>query len=395
MNVTQQGVITLLRSAITGEKLPLPEGFDLEAADALIQKQGLLPLAYQGAYHCGINPKSERMLAYQQKYFREMLRSSRQLQKAEQLFAAFEENGIDYLPLKGCVLKKLYPQPELRPMGDADILIRMEQYEQIRPIMIRLGFTEDVKSDYDIHWISKELLAEIHFRLFGPSQEDLCRYFEDGWKVAVSSNGSRYVFSTEDTFVYVFCHMAKHFRFMGIGARQLVDLYVYRRAFPGMDEARIEAVMEQIHMLPFYWNVRRMLDVWFEGKPWDPVSEFITEYIFSGGSFGSDEKKLYTEEMLRTKGGEKVANSKARSLLFALFPGLSHMQLSYNILFRYPWLCPVFWVIRWVDILLHRRGNLRRKLNIIGGISDEGIRTHKQALEYMGLGYYATGVEKT
>ena len=31
MNTMQQCVITLLRSAITGEKLPLTEGFDLEA----------------------------------------------------------------------------------------------------------------------------------------------------------------------------------------------------------------------------------------------------------------------------------------------------------------------------------------------------------------------------
>ena len=38
MNTMQQGVITLLRSAITGEKLPLPGGFDLEAVYPELKK---------------------------------------------------------------------------------------------------------------------------------------------------------------------------------------------------------------------------------------------------------------------------------------------------------------------------------------------------------------------
>lgn len=39
---------------------------------------------------------------------------------------AFDAGGIDYMPLKGSILKDLYPRHEMRMMGDADILIRME-----------------------------------------------------------------------------------------------------------------------------------------------------------------------------------------------------------------------------------------------------------------------------
>ena len=46
------------------------------------------------------------------------------------------------MPLKGCNMKALYPSPELRVMGDADILIRVEQYDRIRPIIQSLGFEE-------------------------------------------------------------------------------------------------------------------------------------------------------------------------------------------------------------------------------------------------------------
>ena len=55
MNVTYQGILVLLRSAITGEKLTLPEGFDLAAAYGVIRRHQLVPLAYEGAVNCGIH----------------------------------------------------------------------------------------------------------------------------------------------------------------------------------------------------------------------------------------------------------------------------------------------------------------------------------------------------
>lgn len=53
---------------------------------------------------------------------------------SEEVFAAFDKNGIAYMPLKGILLKKLYPCPEMRVMGDLDILIKTEQYTKIKSI---------------------------------------------------------------------------------------------------------------------------------------------------------------------------------------------------------------------------------------------------------------------
>lgn len=387
MNTLQQGIITLIKSALTGQKLALPAEFSLETADKPVRSQGLLPLVYQGAYLCGIDGKSEIMQRYQKQYFRVLLRSEQQMRAAEGVFRAFDENGIDYLPLKGCVLKNLYPHPEMRVMGDADILIRKEQQDRIKAVMEQLGFREEAISSYDTHWVNESLLAELHHSLFADDQEDLCRYFGDCWSIAVKGAGNRYTFTEEDTFVYIFAHMTKHFRFGGIGARQIVDLFVYRQAHPQMDEARIEQIMEQIHLLDFYRNIRKLLSVWFEDAPEDPVSDFITAYIFSGGNWGTAENLLYAQELLRAKQAGRIGHSRFRSVLRAIFPKLDHMQHSYNILYRHPWLCPIFWVVRWGDILLHRRQNIRKKGKIVLSISDEGITEHQKALNYMGLDY--------
>lgn len=387
MKVMHQGLVMLLRSAITGEKLQLPDGFTLEEADQLIRSQSLLTLAYRGAYQCGISPKTELMQRYKQLYFQQMMRSEQQMRALERIFAAFEANGIDYLPLKGSKLKNLYPQPELRIMGDADILIRLEQYEKIKPVMVELGFEEVHESSYDLCWNTNALYVELHKRLFGPNQEDLCRYFGIGWERAAWTEGCRWAMRPEDEYAYIFSHMAKHFRFCGIGARQIVDLYVYRKAYPEMDEVLVEGIMDKLGLLAFYRNIRRTLAVWFLGEDSDPVTDCITEFVFSSGTFGTTENKLYAEELLKANRSGKIQNAKVKSFWQTLFLPLPDMQLSYNVLYKYPILLPVFWIIRWFDVLIHRRKNIGKKLRIIRDMNDEKVQAHQSMMAFMGLTY--------
>ena len=387
MNIQYQGLFVLIKSALTGQKLPLLEGFVPEEADELIRSQSLVPLIYRGAFNCGVSPKSAQMQKYQMQYFQHLIQSDKQMRAVERICGAFDENNIDYMPLKGCNMKKLYPRPEMRSMGDADILIRDEQYGKIRPIMRQLGYEEVKESPYDYCWNTPELYAELHKRLFAPSQAELYRWFGDGWSKAHQAQGSRYEMSREDEYVYVFTHMAKHFRFTGIGVRHLVDLYVYRRAYPDLNEAIIEEAMTGLRLLDFYRNIRRTLDAWFEGGPSDTVTELITQRVFTSGSFGTMANKLYAEELLKDNKKDEVKGSKFKTLLAALFPPLDLMQLSYNVLYKWPILYPFFWPVRWVEVLLRRRGNISKKMRIIRDMSDDKVQAHRKAMNLMGLDF--------
>jgi hypothetical protein len=144
--------------------------------------------------------------------------------------------------------------------------------------------------------------------------------------------------------------------------------------------------MKQLRLLEFYRNVCRAFKVWFEDAPTDPVTELITQYVFTSGSFGTMENKLYSTEVIKAgQKKEEVKNSRAKSLFSALFPSLDLMQLSYNVLYKYPILYPFFWPIRWVDILIHRRKNIGKRLNIIQSMTDEKIENHQQIMNRMGL----------
>ena len=154
MNELQKGILSLLKSAVTGKREALPDAFALDAAWDILSKQGLRPLAYQGAMNCGISPELPVMQKLLAIYYRHMIRSERQMRALQCVLDSFGKNGIDHMPLKGCNLKGLYPKPELRAMGDADILIRVEQLSQCGEILKELGFQLKLESDHTDNWQS-------------------------------------------------------------------------------------------------------------------------------------------------------------------------------------------------------------------------------------------------
>lgn len=383
MNTLHKGITILLRSAITGEKLALPADFRLEDADELIRSQSLLPMIYLGAYNCGISPETDLMRQYKQQYLRILLRHEQQMRAVDTICRAFEENDIDYVLLKGCVMKPLYPNPEMRIMGDADILIRKEKYDKIRTVMESIGFEEGDENICDVSWVGKNLLTELHHRLYGESHRDLLRYFDNMWEKVERVSGNCYKLSVEDNYLHIFTHMTKHFRNYGIGARQLVDIQVYRKAYPDMDAAKIEKALNLMGLTKFHHNILKLLRVWFEGAETDPGTDAVTAYIFSSGSWGNTETRMYTEALVHASGNTQQA--KGQSVLRMIFPKLTYLQSSYSILLRHPWLMPVFWVVRWVDILLHRRKNIRKRLDIIRDMSKEKLTERKAFLDAVGL----------
>lgn len=382
MNTIHKGITTLLASAVTGEKRQLPPEFTLEAAMPIIKRQNLEPLAFQGALNCGISEKEPAMVFLMKKYLGYLLHSEKQMAAVQKLFDAFEENGIDYLPLKGCNMKALYPKSELRTMGDADILIRFGQYSAISRLMKKMGYSMVRVGPYDHEWKCDNLKVELHRRLVSPNDGSLYTHLGNGWDRAEKKRGHRYCFRIEDDFIYQFAHMTKHFRHDGIGSRHFLDLYVYLRAHKDMDEVYIAEAMKQLRLLEFYKNVRCVLDVWFEeGEP-DPITEYITSFVFSSGSWGTWENGASSEVIL----SGTITNSKSRSLVTLLFPPVTTLSMKYPILENYPVLYPAVWLWRCVQVIrLLTPQQIRKKVLVAAAVSDEKVLKRQLELEYVGL----------
>lgn len=385
MNDTQRGILQLIRSAITRQALPLPEGFRLEDAEVLIKMHQIHGLIYEGAVLCGI-PKTEPVMGRLfQTYCQLMIRNSAQMTALGKLFSAFEENGIAYLPVKGCILKELYPDPAMRTMGDADVLIHMEQYDQISSIVEHLGYCLDGEADHAIPWKRKELCLELHRSLIPSYQTTEYAYFKDVWQRAVPSGSHRYDLSCEDSYIFLFLHYVKHYRDGGIGLRQLTDLWIWQMLRPQTDMELVRRDLEKLNLLQFFDYTQQMLRVWFyDEEPNDRVL-FMTEYIFSSGSWGTAENSAISHALRMSVEEGSGRKARAKMRLNALFPSAKVMAKRYPVLNKSPWLLPVIWPYRWVTAVLFRRNNIRKCSAKIAHVTDDKLQSKEQAFAYVGL----------
>ena len=385
MNVMQQGIVALMKSAVLRQAQPLPEGFDIRAALPLIRRHHITALAYDGAERCGLSRQEPAVAKLFQAYCSSLVVSEGQQREIGRIFRAFDENGIDYLPLKGCNMMGLYPKPEMRTMGDADILIRMDQYSRIVPVMGSLGFVYRYESDHELAWETAALKVELHKHLIPSYNGDMYAYFGDGWQLAVPGAGTRWEMTPEDTFVFLLAHFAKHFRDSGIGCRHVLDLWVYLRANPELDMGRILEALEKLKLREFYGNISRLLAVWFEGAQTDARTEFITEFIFASGSWGNMEQRVVSESVRHMQRTGSGAAGKLRYLLRLAFPGRDALQKRYTVLRKAPWLLPAVWLVRPVYKLLFERKSLKQHRSVMDAMSRDTLDTRRQLLQYVGL----------
>ena len=385
MDTIQQSIITLLRSAATGQALALPANFDLEQVMPYVRKHHILPLVYEGASLCGV--ESPVMAKLFQGYCRAVQISEGQMRELGRIFRAFEEAQIDYMPLKGCRMKHLYPKPELRMMGDADVLIRMEQYDRIVPIMEGLGFEAKYESDHELVWQSQNLFLELHKWVIPSYNTDYFAYFGDGWRLAKEHDGHYYRMTPEDEWIYELTHFAKHFRDGGIGCRHVLDLWIYRRSHPDMDESRIEQALAALGLLDFHQNVCRLARHWFEDGPADEVVELMAQYIMASGSWGQMEQHVRSLAIRDQQKSGMAVNGKLVYLWQHLFPPAWMLKEKYTILKKAPWMLPVVWLVRPFYKLLFERKSLERRKKEMDALDKDALETHHKMLQKMGIDY--------
>ena len=85
----------------------------------------------------------------------------------EQMRLSFPALQIPFLPLKGSLLRSMYPKPEMRTMCDLDILLHKEDLEKAGQWLKENGFEQEEGFDHDVPYTKLPYLhVELHYRLF-------------------------------------------------------------------------------------------------------------------------------------------------------------------------------------------------------------------------------------
>ena len=389
MTDQQIGLLLLIKSALTGKVEVVPEDFDLHEAFDTAKKHGITALLYYGARTIGEDATSETMQRAFSSVCKCILADERQRAEITRLLNAFDERGIKYMPLKGVNMKGLYPNPEMRMMGDADILITPEQYDEvIRPLMLELGYEEGAESDHELIWNKSSLHVELHKRLIPSYNKDYYEYFGDGWTLAKvkDENTERYSMTKEDEFVYLFTHFAKHYRDSGIGIRHMVDLWVYESHNPDMDKEYILGELKKLQLDKFYINIEKTLDTWFGDSKADKLTDFITNFIFTSGQYGKLETSFVSGALKESKSEKSTAKIKLKRILRSGFQSVDYLKTYYPILKRAPFLLPFIWVIHFFRRVF-TKNKLKNYVRNIKEIDDGKISDYQQQLNYVGLDF--------
>lgn len=387
MTTTQRGIITLLKSAVTGQSLSLPEDFDLETAYPPVRKHHMDALLYEGAVLCGIPREKPIIQQLLRSYCRCLIISEGQLSEIRRIYDAFDRKGIDYLPLKGVNMKPRYPKPELRSMGDADILIRLEQRPQIDAVLRELGFAFQKETDHEIIWRTGKLFLELHKHLIPSYNKDLHPYFGTGWQLARHRSLGCHAMCPEDEFLFHFTHFTKHYRDGGIGCRYVADLWVFLRTFPDMDLKQVERELEKLQLLEFYRNIRCLMDYWFADGPGSEKLDYITDFIFSSGSWGQMESKTLSRAVRDTKHSLLGFSGRLLYLWQIAFPPAHVLRDKYKVLYKAPWLLPVVWLLRPFYKLLFEFSSLKKQERNLEALTKENLSDRRRMLQYVGLDY--------
>lgn len=384
MNNLQRGVIDIVYSALTAEKVTLPKDFDFYKGVKIARMHKIEVLFHYGALNCGFSNDEPLMQELFTLVCGSVAINEQQVYHIKEIFSAFDEHGIDYLPLKGTVLKKIYPKPEMRSMGDADILIKTEQYDIIKPIMINLGYTEVTESNHEIIWKKSNIHIELHKRLIPSYNKDYYAYFGDGWRLAKLKNGTSYSMTDEDQLIFLFTHFAKHYRDAGIGIKHMTDLWIYRKSKRDLDEKYIEKELTVLQLYDFYTNIMNTLSVWFDGREQDEKTDFITNVIFNSGVYGTSDKHIISEAVKISKSTNNVKTNKIFKLLF---PPYKDMRIKYKFLKKAPFLLPIMWIHRILMAILFKGDSIKVRAKAIDRINADDINNYQQNLNYVGLDF--------
>ncbi len=324
-----------LKNLITPEILPilldLSKRHDLAhiVGDAL-DKNGLLPDDAEIKKHF----LRERDLA--------VYRYIQQQYDLEQICMLLENSKIQFIPLKGCVFRSLYPEPWMRTSCDIDILVKKDDLKTALDLLSdKLGFV--AKKQPSINEWSMFTPGGVHVELHYDLTEGE-KYgkeiLTDIWQYTIPIREGSYHLLLTDTVFYFYhiAHMVKHFENGGCGIRPFLDLWIFQSKVT-LNQNDKKQLLELGNLLKFSQASEKLVGSWFESKQENHLSSQIEEYIFSGGSFGKKSNRI---GMQQAKNG-----TRAKYFLSRIFISNKKLKIKYPILQKHPFLTPFYHIVRW------------------------------------------------
>lgn len=300
---------------------------------------------------------------------RSVLTDAKQSAIAKKLFAEFENRQIPFLPVKGILIKQLYPVPAYRSSGDIDILIESKSVEKARQVMLDFGFEftdfDGVEQHNDYEYHKKSVSIELHKSL-APLDSVHYSYFANAFEKAhtVANSSFHYAMTDEDFYIYTLFHMYKHFIKGGVGIKYYLDLYLINHKM-SFDMNYINAELDKLGLRKFNERSKELAEMFFGDRKPDYELAQLACYVYVSGAHG--EATFYALADFSGIGTlrNNYTKNKIRYYYKAWFIGRKAMQRKYPVLKKCPFLLPFCYIHKGIYSLLFRHSAVKKQMNSI------------------------------
>lgn len=265
----------------------------------------------------------------------------------ENLCAAFEKQAIPFLPLKGSVIRRYYPEAWMRTSCDIDILLQRADLDSAISYLIdHHNYVVKERATHDVSLLSPAgITLELHFDLVEEGRaQNAIDVLNAVWEKVALRENSKFCYEMQEDYFYFYhiAHMAKHFENGGCGIRPFIDLWILDNVAK-VDRLSCDKLLQKGDLLKFANVSRKLSEIWLECKEPDERSLQMQDYLMHGGVYGSTDNRVAFQQ--RKRGG------RIGYLLSRIFVPYAKLKRYYPILENHKWLMPAMQIRRWFMLL--------------------------------------------
>ncbi|HIV85236.1 MAG TPA: nucleotidyltransferase family protein [Candidatus Monoglobus merdigallinarum] len=365
MNKTDLYLLHLLRCALCGAEPEAWDGIDLRRLVYLAEKQGLLSL---------LSGTFERLDGMPEELRAAVKRRTAKLRAKEKfrniyltdLCLKLEAERLYVMPLKGFVIKNLYPEPWMREMNDVDILIEKDKADEVKALLEKEGYVYDHDSLHEIVYnLDPFINLELHTSAISYYYKGIYTHFEDALERSVPLDGHEYirVMTPPDLYVHTLTHFAMHYCTAGGGIKPVVDLWLIKHKHD-LDMEYVGARLKALGLEKFESVISHLASVWFEGAEHTPETQQTERLMLLNSAYGSTEDYTMLRFYRIAENDSSRLVKRFKVLKSVMFMKPATLAVKYPGLRHRPYLYPFYTVYRWFDILKRRGGEVGRMARV-------------------------------
>ncbi len=273
------------------------------------------------------------------------------------------KNGVDYVLFKGVASSVYYNKPDIRIMGDVDVLIHYEDIAKVKNLLSSIGYTTNddinLKENHVVFTRNSNgvrSICEVHFKV-SVTPDAVADEFENCFesvfkdKREISAFGGKcFVPSHFHHGVILLLHTATHLTHEGIGLRHLCDWAVFINSFSNDEFVKVfETPLKKMGL----WRFAQLLTICcqkhlgideknFAGNADEELLDAIIVDILNGGNFGFKDESRYSHiKYISNRESDGISQKGAFSQLMM---SINHKaKAKYNFTQKHKWLLPVGW----------------------------------------------------